>query len=186
VRDALIWLGCADACDTMEAIRADDPKRSDFAHVMKLWWGIFKSEPFTVREVISTVALQYNGELVHPDLNDAMMQIAGTRGQIDGVRLSGWLRRHKRTVADGKYFDRTEGDDGHGFARWFVSEVSEVSEVSSNYARKSGSGEDLNKMPLSTGGLGETSEFSETSDKLDSKSGEDLHSRLEFEDTIPW
>ena len=37
VREALVWLGCADPCDTVESVRADDPQRSDLAAILAQW-----------------------------------------------------------------------------------------------------------------------------------------------------
>jgi putative DNA primase/helicase len=147
-RDALIWLGCADACETMEAIRADDPKRNDLARLMKVWWRLFHSEPHTAREAIANATLEYDGVLAHPDLNDALMQVARARagGGLDGLRLSGWLRRHKRVVTGGKYFDRDPLDDDWGAARWALLEGSAPKDTSRDAARRASDVSDVSDV----------------------------------------
>ena len=58
VRDALIWLGEADPCDTMEEMRGADPKLEALAAVLEEWRSMIGFTPFTVREIIERASDQ--------------------------------------------------------------------------------------------------------------------------------
>ena len=121
VRDALIWLGCADPCDTMEAIRKENPRRNDLSMVMCAWGELFGGEYRTAREAIADAAAEYKGTLVHQNLHDALMHVAGDRGTINSRRLGNWLTRNKEVVADGRYF-ADAGADRKGMMQWTLRE----------------------------------------------------------------
>jgi hypothetical protein len=115
----------------MEAIRDDDPKRDDLRHVMKTWEEVFHSDPYTAREVIAEATREHNGALIHPDLNESLMQVANASGRIDSRRLGKWLSRNEKCVANGQYFDR-DGNDGHGMVRWALRPATDPLNAKSN------------------------------------------------------
>src|SRR5690348_9019183 len=52
VRETLVWLGCADPCETMEFARAEDPERARLLQVLAAWHMCFGTKPTTVAEAI--------------------------------------------------------------------------------------------------------------------------------------
>jgi hypothetical protein len=108
IRDALVWLGCADPCATMEAIHKENPKRNNAALAMNAWAAVLGEDyRTTVREVTAAAAQTFDGELVHQNLHDALMEVAGDRGTINSRKLAWWLRQNSNAVVDGRYFSHT-------------------------------------------------------------------------------
>ena len=126
VRDALIWLGGANPCDTIEDIRAGDPVRERHEAVVLAWRDHFGlGTEVTVRELIE--AADPNRFLLQQStssqrLYDALMAVAEDtrrRGTISNDRLGRWLSK-----VNGKF----EGDlrivktgMTHGYPRWALS-----------------------------------------------------------------
>jgi putative DNA primase/helicase len=52
VRQALVWIGEADPCLSVDRIRGDDPSRQNLAAVLTAWHAAFGSEAMTVGEVV--------------------------------------------------------------------------------------------------------------------------------------
>jgi hypothetical protein len=104
VRDALLWLGEADPCDTMRGIAADDPEREKLGAVLHHWSEVIGVLRISTKELIEIASGQ-------PELDAALKAVApSSRG--DGIspdRLGKYLSRHakrivaaKRLVQDGK------------------------------------------------------------------------------------
>ncbi|MGC8960204.1 MAG: bifunctional DNA primase/polymerase [Chloroflexia bacterium] len=110
VRSALVWLGCADPVETMEAIREDDPERAELRAVVEAWAeAIGTGEPVTVADLIARAESKMQ-------LNEALMAVAGVRGGIDARRLGYWLRRQRGRMI-GAWCIEAVGTT-HGIARW--------------------------------------------------------------------
>ncbi|MBM3083299.1 PriCT-2 domain-containing protein [Chelatococcus daeguensis] len=76
VRDALIWLGEADPCDTMEGMRGADPKLEALTTVLEQWREAIGMDRVTVREVIERATEQRpqlygRSEFIHPEFREA-------------------------------------------------------------------------------------------------------------------
>jgi putative DNA primase/helicase len=110
VREALVWLGCADPCDTVENVRADDPERNALAAVLAQWeqhLGCFK--PYTTAEVVkcaTTTAVERagDGSVTHvsrAEFNQALLEIAGYKESINHRRLGIWLNKNEDKIVDG-------------------------------------------------------------------------------------
>ena len=105
VRSALVWLGHADPCASMEEAREDDPELTELREVMVAWHDAFASEPRTIRRAIEAVTTpvaqadengdvpQYGGKtaLPHADLRDVFMRLSGGRGTLDTTRIGKWM-----------------------------------------------------------------------------------------------
>ena len=61
VRDALLWLGCADPVETMERARVSDPKLDELSAVLTQWQAVLGTERITVRRVIEKASKQSGG-----------------------------------------------------------------------------------------------------------------------------
>jgi putative DNA primase/helicase len=114
VREALVWLGCADPCDSVESVRADDPQRSDLAAILAQWkqhLGFFKR--YTAADVIECAtfkgsARSVGGKIVlesaRADFKHALLSVAGSGGErINHQKLGIWLARNEHKIVDGMW-----------------------------------------------------------------------------------
>lgn len=112
VRNALMWLGEADPCETMEVARAADAKLRALVTVMDQWETIptLLDRRKTVSELVSVAneeeALVGGGGIKyrHPDFRDAIVAVAGegSAGIINNRRLGKWLLANQRRVCGGR------------------------------------------------------------------------------------
>ena len=97
IREPLIWLHCADPCDTVAKLRDTDFKLVGLVAVLIQWRehiGLHRRT--AARELI---------EIANPlaDFKAALMAVAANRrgDDISPERLGRWLKRHKNRVVDG-------------------------------------------------------------------------------------
>ena len=124
VRSALVWLGCADPCLTMETAREEDPELETLRQVVAVWHEHLGSAPCTVTDVADQADARHDayagrGDLMRPDLSEALVRVAGERGAISVRRLGYWLRGVEGRIVDGRKFVRT-GFDRKKIALWAV------------------------------------------------------------------
>ena len=100
VRDALIWLGEADPCNTIETIRQGNPEREKHEAVVLAWRDHFGLAVLvTVRELIEAATLDpfaVQRSLTSQRLYDALLAVAGDHrrhGTISNDRLGRWLNK---------------------------------------------------------------------------------------------
>jgi putative DNA primase/helicase len=96
IRSALIWLGEADPCDTMEKIRKKDPKLGAMVTVISQWLEVIGyAANVTAKGLIDhatqEVTAAYPREFLHPEFRDALLIVAGDGGAINSLRLGKWL-----------------------------------------------------------------------------------------------
>lgn len=106
VRDALIWLGEADPCETMEGMRGADPKLEALTVALEEWRSVIGTDRVTVREIIERAAAQQTqmfgkAEFVNPEFREALLRVAGEGGAINGTRLGKWLSQHQNRIVAG-------------------------------------------------------------------------------------
>jgi putative DNA primase/helicase len=104
VRSALVWLGCADPCATIEEGRSDDDNEEATAAMFTAWpRGVGALEGYTTAEIIEEATRgDATGVLLRPDLLDALRRVGrNRRGELDPLTLGQWLRRHRDQVVDG-------------------------------------------------------------------------------------
>jgi len=106
VRDALIWLGEADPCETMEGMRSGDPKLEALTAALEEWRSVIGTDRVTVREIIERAAAQHaqlfgKPEFVNPEFREALLRVAGEGGAINGTRLGKWLSQHQNRIVAG-------------------------------------------------------------------------------------
>jgi hypothetical protein len=98
-----MWLGCADPVDTMETARDDDPELLVLGAVMAELNKVRNNGAMTAGELRDLAnekeeAPEHGFGLPkhrHPELRQALLDAAGIRGEIDGRRLGGFLKRYK-------------------------------------------------------------------------------------------
>jgi putative DNA primase/helicase len=132
VRSALIWLGCADPCDTMDKVRKADPELAQIKLMMTQWDIVVGAKGVTTGELttLATEMVEVSGgsfvkKPKHPEFRDALLATAGDGQNINGRRLGNWLSKRKERVVGGKKFIST-GDRG-GQLVWRLEHVSAVS-----------------------------------------------------------
>ena len=121
IRDALIWLGEADLCDTMEELRGADPKLEALTSVLEGWREVIGLQPATVRDVIERATEQRpqlygRAEFVHPEFREALLRVAGEGGAINGRRLGKWIGSHQNRIVGGLRLINAGVSAGH--TRW--------------------------------------------------------------------
>jgi hypothetical protein len=127
VREALLWLGCADPCDTMMSARRADPVTVQLGNVIKSCIravGIEKS--FSVQALIAMAKrLDPSSDYVHPDLREALLAVADERNEINGRRLGKWIAKNEDRVIDGHKIVRRNVETG-GVSHWVIAEAAEL------------------------------------------------------------
>lgn len=121
IRDALIWLGEADPCDTMEELRGADPKLEALTSVLEGWREVIGLQPASVRDVIERATEQRpqlygRAEFVHPEFREALLRVAGEGGAINGRRLGKWIGSHQNRIVGGLRLINAGVSAGH--TRW--------------------------------------------------------------------
>ncbi|MGM0584747.1 MAG: PriCT-2 domain-containing protein [Pseudomonadota bacterium] len=121
IRDALIWLGEADPCDTMEELRGADPKLEALTSVLEGWREVIGLQPANVRDVIERATEQRpqlygRAEFVHPEFREALLRVAGEGGAINGRRLGKWIGSHQNRIVGGLRL--INAGVSAGFTRW--------------------------------------------------------------------
>jgi hypothetical protein len=119
VRAPLVWLGCADPCESIKSLEQEDPERALHVQLMHAWREQFEDRPQTAREAIDDATRQGlvgGGPSV---LEGALREIAQDRsGSINVRRLGKWMQSHAGRRADGMLIVK-DGEKDH-VARWRV------------------------------------------------------------------
>lgn len=121
IRDALIWLGEADPCDTMEDLRGADPKLEALTSVLEGWHEVIGLKPVNVRDIIQLATEQRpqlygRAEFAHSEFREALLRIAGEGGAINGRRLGRWIGSHQNRIVGGLRLVNAGVSAGH--TRW--------------------------------------------------------------------
>jgi hypothetical protein len=115
VRSSLFWLSGVDVCDSIERLREEDGQLQGLRAVLAAWFDAFGSKPVTVRE-LAREAEQENRN----GLREALLSVAGRRGELDNLRLGKWLPAYQDQPTGGLAL-RTAGMDSHTKTmRWRV------------------------------------------------------------------
>ncbi|MEZ5784752.1 MAG: PriCT-2 domain-containing protein [Rhizobiaceae bacterium] len=106
VRDALIRLGEADPCDTMEGMRGADPKLEALNTVLEQWREVIGMDRVSVREIIERATDQRpqlfgRSEFIHPEFREALLRVAGEGGAFNGRRLGKWIGGQQNRIVGG-------------------------------------------------------------------------------------
>jgi putative DNA primase/helicase len=121
VRSALVWLGQPDPVDSLKTLATLDPETTDRLGVFDAWAAELgvntPTNPMTgyqVKDLIDEATKRNKapgsamfgakGPLVHPDVNEALREVAPAKDDADGIspkQLGKWLRRNTNTVAGG-------------------------------------------------------------------------------------
>ena len=100
VRSALVWLGKADPCVTMEDARANDPLLSQLRSVLTNWRsviGVGQGKKVTATELLEHATAAFE----HREFSESVREVASNRGRSDARTLGKWLARHRNRIVDG-------------------------------------------------------------------------------------
>jgi hypothetical protein len=137
VRSALVWLGKADAVDTMESIRAEDPQRvvlSDLLHAWANDHGTGAGSDVTLAVIIEKSTMiekmggYETGEYKFPELNAAVRAAASSvegkslGSKLDPLTFGIWCRANKGRIVDGLRLANKPSTRG-GAATWWVEKI---------------------------------------------------------------
>lgn len=109
VRGALIWLGKADPVESVEEVRSLDPARSALLAVVAQWQVVVGTGSVTVGDLIDLACSRkpalgggaHHYEFIHSELREALLEVAGSKGNINNVRLGKWLAGNKDRLVEG-------------------------------------------------------------------------------------
>jgi putative DNA primase/helicase len=128
IRSALVWLGEADPCDSMETVREEDPHLGAMKEVFTQWFQIISATPLTALSVIETATAMQptesgygNDGFLYPEFREALLMVAGEKGSINTRKLGKWLRDVKGRVVNGLRLV-VDGQTG-GVARWRLDDL---------------------------------------------------------------
>lgn len=131
VRCALVWLGCADPCASMEEAREDDPELGELRDLLDAWRSEFGTITApTVAEIVSLIAERREQDeyaegpapYSYPRMREIVTRTSSGRSGIDSRRFASLLRAKEGRIVDG-YRIRKAGTAGGGVARWQVQKV---------------------------------------------------------------
>jgi hypothetical protein len=126
VRDALIWLGAADPCDSTEVIYAGNPDRQKHEALVLAWLDHFGLNTMVMVRDLIEAATPGQFLLQQPSrsqrLYDAMLAVAEDQrrhGSISTDRLGRWLNKVCGKYEHGMRIIRAGSQ--HGYPRWQLS-----------------------------------------------------------------
>jgi hypothetical protein len=118
VRGALIWVGAADPCATMNDMEENDPSHAQLAALLAVWPGGADGHPCKAKDLIQAAEQAYaNG----PELHDALLEIARDGTTINSHRLGQFFSRNAGRVIEGRRITRLPAQNG--VARWCVEQI---------------------------------------------------------------
>jgi putative DNA primase/helicase len=123
VREPLVWLGCADPCETMASARRADPVTSQLSNVILAWRSsVGVNKPMPVQALVEMAnRVDLGGALAHPDLREALLAIAVEGREINVRRLGKWLSKNEDRVIDRYKIARADAQTS--VVKWLIAEV---------------------------------------------------------------
>jgi hypothetical protein len=138
----LVWAGCADPVATMEEVRESDPVETGLRAVLECWRALLgEGQAKTAGEAVSECESNFvfiEDDKLTPvqkaeleakikkrrhELREALLAIAGVRGQLDATRLGRWLDKMKGRPIGGWKFTEAGRVSG-GVVKWAVGPAS--------------------------------------------------------------
>ena len=111
---ALVWLGCADPAESMEAAREDDPELTELREIVGVWKDTMPvGQGMTCKQMVDWSEARPMDDYGHPagdhslpDLRDLLAKLAGDRGTVNTVKLGNRIRKHEGRIASGHRITR--------------------------------------------------------------------------------
>jgi putative DNA primase/helicase len=112
IRAPLLWLSCADPCETTLKFKAQDPHVLQLTAVIEAWkQTIGPNVPVKIQDIV-------NKGVMAPDLQAALMAVADAPGRqtVSTDRLGRWLRKVEGRIVSGRAIRQVGVVDG--YPRW--------------------------------------------------------------------
>ncbi len=113
VRDAIMWAGGADPCETMKRARDSDPDREDITAVINGWRNTVGTKPITLKELCDRALAEGNSNEM---LKQALMTIAGDGQALSARKMAAYLARNQDRIVDSHRIVKAPGR--RGVSRW--------------------------------------------------------------------
>lgn len=105
IRSAIIWIGCADPCESRKEIENDDPERVKIGNLFVSWYEIFGDRSQKVKDVIRRA--QEESEQENEDLQDALLEMAlDNKGGVNPRSLGKQLAKHNKRIEQGYQLEK--------------------------------------------------------------------------------
>jgi len=121
IRHALLWLGYADPCLTVEDVRQADQDRNATVTLLSEIYDAFQVNEFTVPQLCKLIGGDNQRAGYRDDLRDAIAAIADSNGSISRRILGDWFRQKKDRVLGGFRLRQTGATMGRN--RWKVEKL---------------------------------------------------------------
>jgi putative DNA primase/helicase len=124
VREALVWLDCADPCDTMVSARRADPVTAQLSSVITSWKdavGVNNPLPAQALVDIANRVNDFDGGYKHPEFRNALLTVAGEGREVNMRKLGKWLSKNEDRVIDRHKIARR--DVQAPVVRWLIAEA---------------------------------------------------------------
>ncbi len=116
IRSAIVWAGLPDPLLALRRGEASDPRRLEHQAVMEAWHAEFADRAVTVREAIK--AASSRALMDDHRLQDALLDVAAERGEINMRKLGRWLGKTRGRMQGGFRIER--GNLHCGIQTWRV------------------------------------------------------------------
>jgi putative DNA primase/helicase len=125
IRGAILWADLPELPDPLLALRAGekaDPRRLEHEALMRHWHDAFGDKPEPVRKAIelANARAMTKADDAH-GFQDALLDVAGERGEVNAKRLGHWLKKLAGRIQGGLRI--VAGDHARGTATWAVEVV---------------------------------------------------------------
>jgi putative DNA primase/helicase len=125
VREALIWLGCADPYDTVKKLQEENPTRKILQTIHSEWARCIGFDEVVKTEDIIEVATKLNGDRDTPSqardsaFYNALLRVTGIKDRkLNANLLTRWINANRDVIADGIYIMKT--GTRHGYDLWIL------------------------------------------------------------------
>lgn len=116
IREAIVWAGLPDPCETRQTVVAEDPDIDAAADILIQLQESFGEQPFTLKQVVDRA-----NEKGFDDLRRALVAVV-PRNDIDVRTLGWWARRWKDRIIQGLRLQRISVESVHP-AKWKLGKV---------------------------------------------------------------
>ena len=117
VREPLVWLGCADPCETVAKVREDDPRRNALLTVLVQWKDALGTGSGHIMSEIIAAAVNRS------DFHNALLTVAAARSGnvVSNERLGRWFKSNEGKIVNRLNIIR----DGikNGYPIWRLNEL---------------------------------------------------------------
>ncbi len=130
IRGAVVWLGrqldkggepyYGDPAASIDDTYDQDPERTRLGALLAAWNDAFGSRAMTIREASREADMRKE---INPDFFDALDEISGGRGNINGKTVRWYLERMAGRIVNDLRFRRGPDDKHAKQARWLVESV---------------------------------------------------------------